>query len=306
MRSTAATVLLFLFLLPLFARAQAIRHEEGKLLLPPNFIQAADASGQMVLIGFSLASLPSIPLSATIESEIQIVDANGKTTARRRVTKVFRDVCGSLRTETDTNALGAVPDARLINVQIYDATTKNSISMSPWNKSAFLIEQEGAPTPPEFLGSPCLQHSSQRPARPAAKLDPNLKVSPQSAKHPTYAEPRNLGFTGQNVPQPDIRREELGAEVLDGTPLRHGRQTEKYPAGFFGHQEAYTVVTDYWYSQELQAFVLVRQVGPGNLAQTLTLRSIARENPASSLFTIPKNYTIHKVLMKAPETQYIL
>jgi hypothetical protein len=305
MRSRAATILLSIFLLPFFASAQAIRQEEGKLLLPPNFIQANDGNGHMILIGFSLASLPSIPISATIESETQYADANGNSTTTRRIAKVFRDVCGSLLTETDANVLGAVPDGRLINVQIYDATTKNNISMSPWNKSAFLIEQEGDSTPPEFLGSPCLQHSSQKPSRPAAKLNPDPKVSPQSAKHPTYVEPRNLGFAGQNPSQPDIQRQELGVEVLDGMSLRHGRQTEKYPAGFLGHKDAYTVVTDYWYSQELQAFVLVKQVGPGNLVQTLTLRNINRENPASSLFTIPKNYTIHKVLMRAPETQYI-
>jgi hypothetical protein len=305
MRWKAATMLLSLSL-PCLAAAQAVRQEEGKLLYAPNFIQANDNNGHMLVIGFSLASLPAIPLSATIESEVQSTDANGNPSSTRWITKAFRDVCGSLRMEIDANALGAARDERLINIQIYDATTKSEMSMTPWNKSAFLIQQEGDSAPPEFFGSPCLREPAQKPVRSPAKFDQNPKVSPQSAKHPTYMEPRNLGYVGQNLPQPDIRREELGVEVLEGMPLRHGRQTEKYPAGYFGHKDAYSVVLDYWYSQELQAFVLVKQLGPDNLVQTLTLRNIKRDNPASSLFTIPRNYTIHKVLMKAPETHYIL
>jgi len=306
MRWKAATMLLSFSLLPYLAAAQAVRQEEGKLLYTPNLIQANDNKGHMPVVGFSLASLPAIPLSATIESEVQSVDANGNASTTRWITKVFRDVCGSLRTEIDANAVGAPRDEQLINIQIYDATTKNEMSITPWNKSAFLIHQEGDSEPPEFFGSPCLRESGQKPVHAPAKFEQNPKVSPQSAKHPTYMEPQNLSLAGQNLPQPDIRREELGVEVLEGMPLRHGRQTGKYPAGYFGHKDAYTVVSDYWYSQELQAFVLVKQLGPDNLLQTLTLRNIKRDNPASSLFTIPKNYTIHKVLIKAPETQYIL
>ena len=79
---------------------------------------------------------------------------------------------------------------------------------------------------------------------------------------------------------------------MEGMKLRHGRETCSYPAGFVGHKDAYTVVTDYWYSEELQSFVLVKQLDPSNGVQTLTLRNIHRENPDASLFRIPTDYKV--------------
>src|SRR5580704_9431855 len=209
MRSTPLTTILLLSLFPCLTSAQAIRQDEGKLLLPPNFIQASDANSQTIIVGFSLASLPSIPLSATIESETQTLDTHGNATVTRRTTKVFRDVCGSLRTEIDSNAIGAVSDARLINIQIYDAIFQSSISLTPWNKSAFLIEQEVIPFALMPPGSTCLLQSPG-PVRPDAKRHPARKLSPQPSKYPVYVELHILGFAGQVQPGPDIRRQELG------------------------------------------------------------------------------------------------
>jgi hypothetical protein len=65
-------------------RAQAIRQErqeEDKPLLPPNLMFAGEPSGGgNILIGFTIASLPSIPFSGTVEAENQIVDAKGNNT----------------------------------------------------------------------------------------------------------------------------------------------------------------------------------------------------------------------------------
>src|SRR6266849_5725728 len=69
---------LFLSSTPSFLAAQAIRQEEGNLLLPPNLITTGDAKRNTVIVGFSIASLLSVPFSATIEAETPIVDADGK------------------------------------------------------------------------------------------------------------------------------------------------------------------------------------------------------------------------------------
>jgi hypothetical protein len=112
------------------------------------------------------------------------------------------------------------------------------------------------------------------------------------SNEPIALEPDNLGIGGQTPPQIDTQREDLGAEVTVGMKLRHGRETTSYPAGFASSKDAYTVVTEYWYSQELQSFVLVKQLDPLNSVQTLTLRNIRRENPDVSLFVIPKDYRV--------------
>jgi hypothetical protein len=123
---------------------------------------------------------------------------------------------------------------------------------------------------------------------------------------PIALEPNHLGLGQQSQPRIDIQREELGTEVITGMQLRHGRETSRYPAGFAGYKDAYTVVIDYWYSQELQSFVLVKQLGPFNSVHTLTLRNIRHQDPDLSLFTIPKDYKVENVHAEAPKTIYVL
>jgi hypothetical protein len=118
--------------------------------------------------------------------------------------------------------------------------------------------------------------------------------------------PVYFGGGQHSQPRIDTQREELAVDAIDGIPLRHGRETSRYPAGFAGHPDAYTVVIDYWYSQELQSFVLVKQLGPDNGVYTLKLRNIHRENPDLCLFTIPKDYKVQKIHVEAPKTIYVL
>jgi len=75
-------------------RAQAIRQEEDKPLLPPNLMFAGEPSGGgNILIGFTIASLRSIPLSGTIEAENQI-------DYRTRARDLFLDVERTARLRT--------------------------------------------------------------------------------------------------------------------------------------------------------------------------------------------------------------
>jgi hypothetical protein len=81
-RMTTFAVLLRLMLaLPGFAH-QAVGQEEGKPLLPPNF----SATGDLVLVGYSIAPATALPFSAAIEAEtvrrirraIQLFNATGQ------------------------------------------------------------------------------------------------------------------------------------------------------------------------------------------------------------------------------------
>jgi hypothetical protein len=243
-------------------KAQAIRQEADKPLLPPNLVVAGGPLGTGdILVGFSIAPVQSIPFSGTIEAETQIVDANGNNTFHHWITKIARDAKGRTRIEIDLNPIGVPADPRLVTVHIYNPVVKADLTIFPWRRSASRYEDKPRPQP-----------------------------VPGRRDAPIALEPDNLGFGGQTPPQIDTQREELGAEVMVGMKLRHGRETTSYPAGFASSKDAYTVVTDYWYSQELQSFVLVKQLGPFNGVQTLTLRNIRHENPDRSLFTIPKGY----------------
>jgi hypothetical protein len=242
-------------------RAQAIRQEEDKPLLPPNLMFAGEPSGGgNILIGFTIVSLRSIPFSGTVEAENQIVDAKGNNTFHRLITKIARDTKGRTRIDVDLHSIGTPSDPKLVTVHIYDAVTKADLTLFPWRKSAVRYEDKALPQP-----------------------------LPGKRRAPVILEPDHLG---EVPPQIETERKEFGVEIMQGMKLRHGRETSSYPAGFVGHKDAYTVVTDYWYSEELQSFVLVKRLDPSNGVQTLTLSNIRRENPEVSLFRIPKDYQV--------------
>jgi len=89
-RMTTFAVLLSLMLaLPEFAH-QAVGQEEGKSLLPPNFI----ATGDSVLVAYSIAPVTALPFSAAIEAENRSTDSEGHTTIQRYRTKIARDSHG--------------------------------------------------------------------------------------------------------------------------------------------------------------------------------------------------------------------
>jgi hypothetical protein len=246
-------------------KAQAIRQEEDKPLLPPNLMFAGEPDGSgTTVVGFNIASLRSIPFSGTIEAENQIVDAKGNNTFHRHITKIARDTKGRTRIDVDLNSIGTPGNPKLVTVYIYDAVTKADLTLFPWRKLVMRYED-----------------------KPLSQPMPGKRPAP-IALEPDYS----LGLVQEAEPQIETQRIDLGAELIEGMQVRHGRETSSYPAGFAGHKEAYTVVIDYWYSQELQSFVLVKQLGPFDSVQTLTLRNIRHEDPDRSLFTIPKGYTV--------------
>jgi hypothetical protein len=240
---------------------QSVRQEEGKPLLPPNL----NGIGPTDLTGFNIASLCSIPLSGTIEAENSSTDAQGKTTTLSYHTKLIRDSLGRTRIDIDLNPEGARVEARLLGSSIFDAVSQTEITLTPFNKQAIRTR---------YVRAPVTKQSSTR------------------SNYPIPSEPPQLSGLRLSQPQIDVQRQELGHEVINDLAVRHGCETIHYPAGFAGRAEPDITITDYWYSQELQAFVLLKRVGPGTTRHTLTLQTISRQEPEKSFFQIPRSYKI--------------
>ena len=93
-------------------------------------------------------------------------------------------------------------------------------------------------------------------------------------------------------PRSTVNVEELGTKTLDGlevTGLLHTRTFEADPAH---NTQPYAVVTEAWYSAELQVVVWAKRSDPRFGEQSLQLTEIKRGEPDAVLFEVPKDYQV--------------
>jgi hypothetical protein len=257
-RRSAILLLSLLLLLPLpVVAGQATRPAAGKPLSSPNL----SSTGENVIVGMNLDSIPGFPLCAVVETENTTTGADGATVVVSYKQSVFRDVHGRTRIEQDLNPVGAPLNPQLVTIIIYDPAHKTIVDLFPAAKTAIKTFLN----PPETHQQPC--------------------------SAPILIEPPRLGKQRPSG-QPEFHQEELAPDFIDGQKLRHGRETFRIPAHFFGNESASSATTDFWFSRDWQVVVRVKRAGPGKSSHTLNLRDVSRNEPDPTLFLIPEGYKI--------------
>ena len=87
-------------------------------------------------------------------------------------------------------------------------------------------------------------------------------------------------------------KEQLGKQNIEGVEAEGTRTTITIPAGEIGNERAIEIVSERWYSPELQMDVMTRHNDPRSGETTYRLTNINRSEPAKSLFEVPADYTI--------------
>jgi hypothetical protein len=86
--------------------------------------------------------------------------------------------------------------------------------------------------------------------------------------------------------------EDLGTQVVNGIAAQGTRSTLTIPAGQIGNDRAIQVVSERWFSPDLQVTVKSTNSDPRFGDVTYQLNNINRAAPDPSLFTIPADYTV--------------
>ena len=87
-------------------------------------------------------------------------------------------------------------------------------------------------------------------------------------------------------------KEQLGKQNIEGVEAEGTRTTVTIPAGEIGNERPIAIVSERWYSPELQLVVMTRHSDPRTGETTYKLTNINRAEPAKSLFEVPSDYTI--------------
>jgi len=99
----------------------------------------------------------------------------------------------------------------------------------------------------------------------------------------------------------DVRTEDLGKQTIEGVMAEGTRTITTIPAGQIGNERSIEIVSERWYSPELQTVVLSKQTDPRHGANVYRLTEISRKEPDKSLFEIPSSYTVQDAPAIGPD-----
>jgi hypothetical protein len=142
-------------------------------------------------------------------------------------------------------------------------------------------------------------HISDPVARTAYVLEPDQKVARQmpglgGMKVRTGGGPGGNAFYRQfkQSAEATAKTESLGPQTIEGVNTEWTRTTRTIPAGEIGNEKPITIVSQHWYSADLQMDVKSTHSDPRFGDTTYTLTKIQRTEPDASLFAVPSDYTV--------------
>ncbi len=102
---------------------------------------------------------------------------------------------------------------------------------------------------------------------------------------------RGKAWIGSNAA--NLKTEQLGTKTINGLQAVGTRMTRTIPAGEIGNRNPIEVVTERWYSSELQLPLLETHTDPMMGTMTIKLVNITRGEPDASLFQVPADYKVN-------------
>jgi len=89
-----------------------------------------------------------------------------------------------------------------------------------------------------------------------------------------------------------LKKESLGTQTINGLVAEGTRTTHIIPVGQIGNEKALQVVSERWYSADLQIVLKSTRTDPRFGTTTYTVTNVQRTEPAATLFTVPAEYTV--------------
>jgi hypothetical protein len=103
------------------------------------------------------------------------------------------------------------------------------------------------------------------------------------------------------VDDPNVKTEDLGVQNIEGVAATGKRTTTTIPAGKIGNVKDIQIVSEQWFSDELQVLVMTRHADPRSGETTYRLRNILRAEPDAGLFAVPADYQVIQRQIRRPQ-----
>jgi hypothetical protein len=294
---------------PDVAFASAAPEFAGPLPLPPPDPQGGAAGGvafvgpdgqnNITFVGFQAGLgnqvVTGAPYTAQITSEFEQTLPDGNKIDRKTTTTIYRDGQGRTCRKETLPAIGPYaasstpPQAIFINDPVAGVT----YVLDPVHKTARKMPRPNMQAGPGGPGPKALIVGPNGPGGPGGPLPGNAPTIIAGPNGPgprgPGGPPPGIGPRGQNA---NVVTESLGTQNIEGILVQGTRMTRTIPAGSFGNQQPIQVTSEHWYSPKLQMDLIVKNTDPTRGTNTTTLSNIQQDEPNTSLFQVPPDYTV--------------
>jgi hypothetical protein len=241
--------------------------------------------------GISGQVVKNAPYTAEAVTESVQTLGDGNRIVHKNATQLARDSEGRTRRDATLSPLGALAGVDTPKVSfIHDPVSNTSVTLDHGAKTAqkmqgrgFVIERSvsgvavGGVAHAESGGE--IRHDVIS-ARPAGAV----RVPGFVMEHGPTMLQMHTGSKG--------KEESLGKRNIEGVMAEGTRIVDVIPAGEIGNERAIEIVTERWFSPELQTLVMTTHSDPRIGETTYKLVNIQRSEPSKSLFEAPADYTV--------------
>jgi hypothetical protein len=220
--------------------------------------------------------------------------ADGNRITQRNEMRVYRDGQGRTRREQTLSGLGVWQAANepTTTITIHDPVAGTTYMLDPSTETAHAIRPFGL-------------HAAHATASAIRIEGDNVAVvhdeAPQAATFELPVPPPAAGIrafppmgavTAAPFAAGEATTEDLGEQILQGVRARGSRETRTIPAGTIGNERPINMVTERWYSEEIDADVLRRHVDPRFGETEYRLVNLVLGEPSPDLFVVPESYEL--------------
>jgi hypothetical protein len=217
------------------------------------------------------------PFSGDVVTQTTQTLADGSHIKQSTTVHVYRDSEGRTRREETLNlnglAVGANNGTPAQMVFINDPVAQASYAMDTTNRTATKTGRGPRPGGPQGRGN---ADNAGRGPRP--QMVPG-RVNRQSA---------------------NVKTESLGTQMVEGVQAQGTRTTRTIPAGQIGNEQPMQIVTESWYSPDLQMVVMRKSSDPRHGETVTQVTNVSRGEPSSTLFQVPVDYKVNEGRGRGP------
>lgn len=223
--------------------------------------------------GIGGKTVTGAPFSASMSTQSTQTLADGNVIQHSTTGTFARDSQGRTRREMTLPAIGpfaASGETPPHMVEINDAVAGVHYLLDPSSKVAHKMERRGRG-----------KHKHMNVTTSGAIQVPDDQTA--GAAIAVQAGPNNRN---------EVTTTSLGTQNINGVEAQGTRYTRTIPAGQIGNSKPITIVTERWYSPDLQMVVMSKRTDPMNGDSVTQVTDIQRGEPDPALFRVPSDYTV--------------